>query len=82
MNDPLLAGVRAVARLCGGHLAGLFSRLAGRPSPLVSWPADASYRMHLVHVPLVMHIPRLPARRSSKIRLVQGRLADVRGGDT
>ena len=35
-------------------LIGLFSRFCSRPSPLMSWLADASYWMYLVHVPLVM----------------------------
>lgn len=39
-------------RLLG--LIGLFSRCCSRPSPLVTWLADASYWMYLVHVPLVM----------------------------
>ncbi len=35
-------------------LIGLFCRLFPNPRPAVSWLADASYWMYLVHVPLVM----------------------------
>jgi len=35
-------------------LIGLFSRFGSRPSPVMSWLADASYWMYLIHVPLVM----------------------------
>jgi peptidoglycan/LPS O-acetylase OafA/YrhL len=35
-------------------LIGMFSRFCSRPSPLVSWLADASYWMYIVHPPVVM----------------------------
>jgi peptidoglycan/LPS O-acetylase OafA/YrhL len=35
-------------------LIGLFCRLFPHPLPAVTWLADASYWMYLVHVPLVM----------------------------
>ena len=56
MNDRLLASVLqpAYAWTMSLGLIGLFSRLCCRPSPLVSWLADASYWMYLVHPPLVM----------------------------
>ena len=56
MNDRLLASVLqpAYAWAMSLGLIGLFSRFCSRPSPLVSWLADASYWMYLVHVPLVM----------------------------
>ncbi len=56
MNDRLLASVLqpAYAWAMSLGLIGLFSRFCSRPSPLVSWLADASYWMYLVHPPLVM----------------------------
>ena len=56
MNDRLLASLLqpAFAWTMSLGLIGLFSRFCSRPSPLVSWLADASYWMYLVHVPLVM----------------------------
>ncbi len=56
MNDRLLAGMLqpAYAWAMSLGLIGLFSRLCSRPSALVSWLADASYWMYLVHPPLVM----------------------------
>jgi peptidoglycan/LPS O-acetylase OafA/YrhL len=56
MNDRLLASVLqpAYAWAMSLGLIGLFARLCSRPSPLVSWLADASYWMYLVHPPLVM----------------------------
>jgi peptidoglycan/LPS O-acetylase OafA/YrhL len=56
MNDRPLAGVLqpAFAWAMSLGLIGLFARFCSRPSPLVSWLADASYWMYLVHPPLVM----------------------------
>ena len=56
MNDRLLASVLqpAFAWTMSLGLIGLFARFCSRPSPLVSWLADASYWMYLVHPPLVM----------------------------
>ena len=56
MNDRLLASLLqpAFAWTMSLGLIGLFSGFCSRPSPLVSWLADASYWMYLVHVPLVM----------------------------
>lgn len=56
LNDRLLASVLqpAYAWAMSLGLIGLFSRFCSRPSPLMSWLADASYWMYLVHVPLVM----------------------------
>jgi peptidoglycan/LPS O-acetylase OafA/YrhL len=56
MNDRLLACVLqpSYAWAMSLGLIGLFARFSSRPSPLVSWLADASYWMYLVHVPLVM----------------------------
>lgn len=56
MNDRLLASVLqpAYAWTMALGLIGLFTRFCSRPSPLMSWLADASYWMYLVHVPLVM----------------------------
>jgi peptidoglycan/LPS O-acetylase OafA/YrhL len=34
-------------------LIGLFHRVFAKPRPAVSWLADASYWMYLVHVPLI-----------------------------
>jgi len=56
MNDRTLASVLqpAFAWAMSLGLIGLFARFCSRPSPLVSWLADASYWMYLVHPPLVM----------------------------
>jgi hypothetical protein len=56
MNDRLLASLLqpAFAWTMSLGLIGLFSRFCSRPSPLMSWLADASYWMYLVHPPLVM----------------------------
>ena len=56
MNDRPLAGLLqpAYAWTMSLGLIGVFARFCSRPSPLMSWLADASYWMYLVHVPLVM----------------------------
>jgi len=56
MHDRLLASVLqpAYAWAMSLGLIGLFARFSSRHSPLVSWLADASYWMYLVHPPLVM----------------------------
>ena len=56
MNDRLLATVLqpAYAWTMSLGLIGLFTRFLARPSATVSWLADASYWMYIVHVPLVM----------------------------
>lgn len=56
MNDRLLALVLqpAYAWMMSLGLIGLFCRLFPKPRPVVSWLADASYWMYLVHVPMVM----------------------------
>jgi fucose 4-O-acetylase-like acetyltransferase len=56
MNDHTLAVVLqpAYAWTMALGLIGLFCRLFPYPLPAVSWLADASYWMYLVHVPLVM----------------------------
>jgi len=56
MNERLLATVLqpAYAWTMSLGLVGLFCRLFPHPRPTVSWLADASYWMYLVHVPLVM----------------------------
>jgi peptidoglycan/LPS O-acetylase OafA/YrhL len=56
MNDRLLATFLqpAYAWTMSLGLIGLFCRLFPHPRPAVSWLADASYWMYLVHVPLVM----------------------------
>ena len=56
LNDRLLATVLQPAYAWTMSLAmiGLFCRLFPHPRPAVSWLADASYWMYLVHVPLVM----------------------------
>ena len=56
MNDRWLATVVQPAYAWTMSLAmiGLFCRLFPHPRPAVSWLADASYWMYLVHVPLVM----------------------------
>ena len=56
MNDRLLATVLqpAYAWTMSLGMIGLFCRLFPHPRPAVSWLADASYWMYLVHVPLVM----------------------------
>ena len=56
MNDRTLATVLqpAYAWTMSLGLIGLFRRLFPQPRPAVSWLADASYWMYLVHVPLVI----------------------------
>jgi peptidoglycan/LPS O-acetylase OafA/YrhL len=56
MNNRTLATVLqpAYAWTMALGLIGLFCRLFPDPRPAVSWLADASYWMYLVHVPLVM----------------------------
>ena len=56
INDRLLATLvqPAYAWTMSLGLIGLFCRLFPHPRPAVSWLADASYWMYLVHVPLVM----------------------------
>lgn len=56
MNDRALAAVLqpAYAWTMSLGLIGLFCRLFPNPRPAVTWLADASYWMYLVHVPLVM----------------------------
>jgi len=56
MNDRALATLvqPAYAWTMSLGLIGLFCRLFPHPRPAVSWLADASYWMYLVHVPLVM----------------------------
>ena len=56
MNDRLLATILqpAYAWTMALGLIGLFHRLFPYPRPAMSWLADASYWMYLVHVPLVM----------------------------
>jgi peptidoglycan/LPS O-acetylase OafA/YrhL len=56
MDDRLLATVLqpAYAWTMSLGLIGLFCRFFSRPSAMVSWLADASYWMYIVHVPLVM----------------------------
>jgi len=56
MNDRLLATILqpAYAWTMAVGLIGLFHRFFGEPRPAMSWLADASYWMYLVHVPLVM----------------------------
>jgi peptidoglycan/LPS O-acetylase OafA/YrhL len=56
MNDRLLAVVLqpAFAWTMSLGLIGLFHRCFGEPRPAMSWLADASYWMYLVHVPLVL----------------------------
>lgn len=56
LNDRLLAGLLqpAYAWTMSLGLIGLCSRFCSRPSARVSWLADASYWMYLVHPPLVM----------------------------
>ena len=56
MNDRTLATILqpAYAWTMALALIGLFHRLFPHPRPAVSWLADASYWMYLVHVPLVM----------------------------
>lgn len=55
-NDRLLATLLqpAYAWTMSLGLIGLFCRLFPDPRPAVSWLADASYWMYLVHVPLIM----------------------------
>jgi peptidoglycan/LPS O-acetylase OafA/YrhL len=56
MNDRTLATALqpAYAWTMSLGLIGLFCRLFPYPRPAVSWLADASYWMYLVHVPLVI----------------------------
>jgi len=56
MNDRTLATVLqpAYAWTMSLGLIGLFHRCFAKPSPAVTWLADASYWMYLVHVPLVI----------------------------
>ena len=56
MNDRTLATILqpAYAWTMALGLIGLFHRLFPFPRPAMSWLADASYWMYLVHVPLVM----------------------------
>jgi glucan biosynthesis protein C len=56
MNDRLLATILqpAYAWTMALGLIGLFHRFFAEPRPAMSWLADASYWMYLVHVPLVM----------------------------
>ena len=56
MNDRTLATILqpAYAWTMALALIGLFHRLFPHPRPAVSWLADASYWMYLIHVPLVM----------------------------
>ncbi|MFM8826011.1 MAG: acyltransferase family protein [Actinomycetota bacterium] len=56
MNDRLLATFLqpAYAWTMSLGLIGLFCRLFPHPRPAVSWLADASYWMYLIHVPLVL----------------------------
>ena len=56
MNDRTLATVLqpAYAWTMSLALIGLFHRLFAAPRPAMTWLADASYWMYLVHVPLVM----------------------------
>jgi len=56
MNNRTLATVLqpAYAWTMAVGLIGLFCRLFPYPLPAMSWLADASYWMYLVHVPLVM----------------------------
>jgi len=56
LNDRTLATVLqpAYAWTMSLALIGLFHRLFAVPRPAMTWLADASYWMYLVHVPLVM----------------------------
>ena len=56
MNDRTLATVfqPAYAWTMSLGLIGLFHRCFAKPNPAVTWLADASYWMYLVHVPLVI----------------------------
>ena len=56
MNDRTLATILqpAYAWTMALALIGLFHRLFPDPRPAMSWLADASYWMYLIHVPLVM----------------------------
>ena len=56
MNDRALATVLqpAYAWTMSLGLIGVFHRFFRNPSPTVSWLADASYWMYLIHVPLIM----------------------------
>jgi len=61
MNDRVLSAVLQPAYAWTMSLAmiGLFCRLFPHPRPAVSWLADASYWMYLVHVPLVIAVQML-----------------------
>ena len=56
MNNRTLATILqpAYAWTMALALIGLFHRFFAEPRPAVSWLADASYWMYLIHVPLVM----------------------------
>jgi peptidoglycan/LPS O-acetylase OafA/YrhL len=56
MNDRTLATVLqpAYAWTMSFGLIGLFRRCFAKPRPAVTWLADASYWMYLMHVPLVI----------------------------
>ncbi len=56
MNDRGLATILqpAYAWTMALGLIGLFHRFFAKPSPAMTWLADASYWMYLVHFPLVM----------------------------
>ncbi len=83
INDRLLAIVLqpAYAWTMSLGLIGLFSRFLSRPSPAVSWLADASYWMYLVHVPLVMLVQMLvrpwPLPAEGKFLLVMAMVTPV-----
>jgi len=78
MNDRMLATVLqpAFAWVMSLGCIGLFRRLFLHPRPAVSWLADASYWMYLVHVPLVMAVQLLvrqwPLPADAKFLLVLG----------
>ncbi|MFM7035312.1 MAG: acyltransferase family protein [Planctomycetia bacterium] len=61
MNDRVLSAVLqpAYAWTMSLGLIGLFRRLLPEPRLAVSWLADASYWMYLVHVPLVIAVQML-----------------------
>jgi peptidoglycan/LPS O-acetylase OafA/YrhL len=56
MNDRFLATILqpAYAWTMSLALIGLFHRLFAVPRPAMTWLADASYWLYLIHVPLVM----------------------------
>ncbi|MFM8734364.1 MAG: acyltransferase family protein [Pirellulales bacterium] len=78
INDRLLATILqpAYAWTMSLGLIGLFCRLFPYPRPAVSWLADASYWMYLVHVPLVMVaqllVRRWPLPPGAKFLLILG----------